>query len=94
MRRFVSSMIDLGVAVKTGGACGGLRSFSGAMLAVVSGLKTRWIVGHVGGGATGLQDGRTWVRMAESRKVGEIRRGARVKRMPTRRTRRWRSRSE
>lgn len=38
MNFLVSSRIDLGVAVKTGGGCGGFRSFQGAIVEVVIGL--------------------------------------------------------
>jgi hypothetical protein len=38
MNFFISSITDLGVAVKTGGACGGIRSFNKAIVDVVSGL--------------------------------------------------------
>jgi hypothetical protein len=38
MNFLVSSMIEDGVAVNIGGACGGFRSFRGAMVEVVTGL--------------------------------------------------------
>lgn len=53
--------MDVGVAVNSGGGWGGVRSFSGAMLAVVMGLKML-------DDMRGL-DGRSWCSSAESLKV-------------------------
>lgn len=80
MRRLASSMIDCAVAVKRGGACGGLRRCSGAMLAVVSSLR-RFVSGFENGDVgvvvvivvvvVASREPRKWPRTEESLKAGD-----------------------
>ena len=88
MSCLASSTMDWAVAVKTGGAWGGLRRWPGAMLEVVS---SRLISVNAGEEVVGDRGPLKWVRTEERREVGEEERrreGATVTRKtPTQTTR-------
>jgi hypothetical protein len=88
MSLLVSSRREVVVAVKTGGAWGGLRRFAGAMVAVVSKRVFVALVDQVGSRVVDVLVGLKWFTREERREVGGMRKngGARMRVMPMKTT--------